>query len=213
MPDEKKYVTGGCVIIFEGIDGVGKTTQLNLLKEALENQNYVVSTYRMPGGTQIGELLRGVMMSPVSRPAMSDLYISLAIQESLIEEVQKDRQENKIILLDRSPLSMAAYQIFGGGINADVGWNYVQDGMKRFDPTLTLLFTCDTEQAINRARASSGNNLDYFESKSNDYFQRVAEGYREAADRFQITTIDAGQTITEVHSKTMAALHTCIEDQ
>jgi dTMP kinase len=191
--------------MFEGIDGVGKTTQLNLAQKALEDAGWPVLSTRNLGGTPIGEALRKVIKSPLERPPMTDFYVSLAIQEPLFKVIDTARKEGKIILMDRGPLSFAAYQIYGSDILEGVGWQHVAAGMERLNPEAVILYdTTDIQAALQR---KSSVKPDYFESKPADYFHRVAEGYRKAAERFpMVTTIDAMKPIDIVTEQTLAVI-------
>lgn len=197
-------LSGGLVIMLEGIDGVGKTTQLELIKRALEDAGWPVMATRNLGGTPIGEALRDVILSPVKRPPMTDFYVSLAIQEPLLDLIDSARAEGKIVLMDRGPLSLAAYQIYGSEIPESVGWQYVKTGMERIRPEAVILYDTDVKTASKRLSTAKS---DYFESKSPQYFERVAEGYREVARRFDtVTVIDASQDIKAIHDQTSAAI-------
>ena len=101
MTDIKKTIDDGFLIIFDGIDGAGKTTQLVLVKKEFDNNNWHVHTTRNLGGSPIGEELRNVVLKPIERPALTELYISVAIQEALIENLTKERENGSIILMDR----------------------------------------------------------------------------------------------------------------
>lgn len=205
MRNAPKTVQGGCVVVFEGIDGVGKTTQLGLVREALEKQHWAVHPTRNLGGTPIGEALREVTLSPTPRSPLTDFYISVAIQVALTEAVAEDRKEGKITLIDRGPLSFAAYHIYGSGVDADIGWRYVDQGMQQFKPDLVILYSTDLKVALGRAKRRAGK-TDYFASKPASYFKRVLEGFDEAKSRYPVREIDATQSIEAVHAETMAAI-------
>lgn len=190
--------------MFEGSDGVGKTTQIELTQKALEAAGWPVLSTRNLGGTPIGEALREVLLSPVERPAMTDFYVSLAIQEPLLDLIDATRKEGKIVLMDRGPLSLAAYQVFGAGVDETTGWRHVEAGMDRIRPEAVILYDMDVQQAMERKRQRAS--ADYFESKPADYFQRVAEGYRTAAGRYDATVIDAAQSAEVIQEQTIAII-------
>lgn len=199
--------------MFEGIDGAGKTTQLELVQEALEADGWPVFTTRNMGGTPIGEALRKVILSDLERPPLTDFYASLAIQEPLIAVINQARKDGKVILMDRGPLSLAAYQIYGGGIDAALGWRHVESGMERIKPDGIILYDIDPGAALARVRNPSKQS-DYFESKPLDYFQNVADGFKEAAGRYGgVATIDAAQPIAEVHERTMAVVEDLLKNR
>jgi dTMP kinase len=146
-----KSIQGGLLIVFEGIDGVGKTTQIELTRQALAEQGWAVEIRRNLGGTPIGEALREVIKSPLERPGLTNLYISAAIQEALIEAVQKDRAAGKLILMDRGPISLAAYAVYGDGLDPEYGWPYVERGMQLLKPELTIIYQADVDLALKQA--------------------------------------------------------------
>jgi dTMP kinase len=202
MSENKHHIDGGLVIMFEGIDGTGKTTQLALVEHMLKQDNWLVSTSRSPGGTPIGEALRTVMLQKQPRPAMTDLYIAAAIQEALIEAMNAERAAGKVILHDRGPLSIAAYQIYGGGVDESIGWHYVERGMNQLKPDLVIVYSCDPKEALRRAHQQSGT-ADYFTNQPLSYFERVAKGYQEVEKRYKVVVIDATASIDAVHERTM----------
>lgn len=203
---ETKTIKGGLVVIFDGSDGVGKTTQLELARAELEKDGWSVMATRNMGGTPIGEALREVIKSPLDRPPMTDFYISLAVQEPLLDVIDKARAEGRIILMDRSPLSLAAYQIYGSGVDAGLGWRHVDAAMRRIGPDAVILYDMDPQEALSRVREAGQGAADYFENKPSDYFEKVAEGFDAAAERYPATRVDAAESIASVHEKTMAAI-------
>jgi dTMP kinase len=205
-----KPLPNGFLIIFDGVDGVGKTTQMKMAGADLAASGWQTLTSRNLGGTPIGEKLREVMLEPVARPPETDLYISAAIQAALTKQIEKDKINGNLILMDRGPISLAAYQIFGSGLEEELGWGHVDEGMRNLKPNLTLIYEADVANSLKRAKAKS-KTVDYFESKSIDYFFRVSEGYKTASKRYDnVITIDANQSVEEVHIRTMAAINAAL---
>lgn len=198
------------MIVFEGIDGTGKTTQLDLAHQALLNDGWDVVTARNLGGTPIGEELRKVILSPLDRPSTTNLYISAAIQEALIGTIKNQRAQGKIILMDRGPLSLAAYEIYGSGLDESLAWPFVESGMARLKPELTILYVADVKVALERAGRKSAK-ADYFESQPPSYFEAVAKGYETAAGRYQqVLKVDANRPVEEVQAETLQLIHEAI---
>ena len=96
-------VKNGVIVMFDGPDGVGKSTQLQLATQDLEAQGYTIHTTRVVDGTPIGEALRKVLFADFARSPKTDLFIARAMYAELCEDLQKERQQAKIILVDRSP--------------------------------------------------------------------------------------------------------------
>jgi len=208
MVDHK--VNGGLLIVFEGIDGVGKTTQIELVRQKLAAEGWPVEVKRNLGGTPIGEALREVIKSPLERPGLTNLYISAAIQEALVEAINRDRADGKLVLMDRGPMSLAAYAVYGDGLAENFGWPYVERGMQQLRPDLTIIYQADIDMALEHARQKP-DQADYFESKPRDYFERVAQGYVEAAKRYpDSVVIDANRSIDDVQADTMKRIQTLL---
>lgn len=205
MGKPKHRLKDGLVILFEGVDGVGKTTQLHLAQEELVQNGWPVHVTRNLGGTPIGEKLREVVFSSTARSATTDLYISVAIQTALAEHINAERKKRKIILVDRGPLSLAAYHIYGNKVGPEHGWHYADEGIKLFKPDLTLLYETKLETALTRAKRRSGKS-DYYANKPKAYFQRVEKGYKDAGQRYGAVHLDASKSIQEIHQQTMIVI-------
>lgn len=196
-------ISGGLVVVFEGIDGVGKTTQIELTRQALEAEGWAVDVRRNLGGTPIGEALRAVIKSPLERPGLTNLYISAAIQEALAGAVAQARLEGKVILMDRGPISLATYAVYGDNLDPAVGWPYVDRGIGLIKPDLTLVYEADVATALQHAKQKP-EATDYFESQPQAYFERVAQGYRAAVARYpDCIVINANRPIPAIQTDTI----------
>lgn len=201
-------------MVFEGIDGSGKTTQLELARAALLKEGWPVYATRNLGGTPIGEQLREVIKSPIERPGATNFYISVAIQEALAGTIESERAEGQVILMDRGPISLAAYEIYGGGFDKTLGWRHVDAGMAKLQPELVILYKADVPTALEQARQKPGR-ADYFESKPPSFFEKVARGYEAAAERYakQTVIIDAVQPIQAIHDQTMLLIRQALAEK
>jgi dTMP kinase len=205
-------VPDGLIVMFEGLDGVGKSTQLKLAAEKLKSEGWPVHTTRNLGGTPIGEALRDAMLAKLPRPAATDFYVSIAIQEALIEELNTERAAGKIVLIDRGPLSLAAYQIYGSGFDEATGWRAVDDGMQSIHPEVIMWYKGDIKTAMQRAQHESGT-PDYFESKPVDFFKKVAKGYEIASERYPVRVIAADRSVEAIQEDTMDSIYRAIKSK
>lgn len=195
--------------MFDGPDGIGKTTQLQLVAVSLEKQGYTVFKTKTHGGTPIGEALREVSLSPLNRSALTDLYISLAMHSELAGIMNEKKQQGSIVLVDRSPLSIVAYQSFGSGLDKEFTFDVVDMDLQFFKPDLLIVYQAPLTVSLGRMQArneESNAKKEFFENKPKDYFRRVAEGYAAAAARFSATTIAADDDVEKVHKRTMRAV-------
>jgi dTMP kinase len=199
------------LIMFDGPDGVGKTTQITLARDALTQQGLRVYPTRINGGSPIGEALREPYLSNIERPAATDYHIGMAIYAAFVEEVGKMRQQYDVILVDRSPLSNVAYQSFGSGYSLDKSLAGCEETLQALQPDLLICYMAPLATLHARLSQVAGSKTDYFESKPDNFFERVLEGYQFLAERFQVTVIDATQDVDAVHKMTLALLQKTLE--
>lgn len=166
----------GKFITIEGTDGAGKSTFVPEMKAMLESQGYEVILTREPGGTPFAEELREIILNkPMDR--MTALLLAFASRNEHIENVIKPALEaGKYVISDRFTDSTYAYQVAGQGVPKEYVEVLEHMVQKQLKPDMTLIFTVPVE--ISRQRLSkTGKEPDNFESQSNDFFQRVLDGY------------------------------------
>lgn len=189
--------------MFDGPDGVGKTTQIKLIAEDLSAKGRSVLTTRINGGSPVGEALRTVYIGDYPRPAATDFYLGMAIYAAFTAEIAKQRPNYDVILVDRSPLSNVAYQAFGSGYPLQEALQACEGTLHDLRPELIICYTAPLATLRARVAEARGANPDYFESKPDDFFEKVIEGYNYAADYFKVKTIDASSSQEEVERQTM----------
>lgn len=188
----------GLFITFEGADGCGKTTQIGLLNEYLKNKNYETYLTLEPGGCEIGKKLRQILLHHdgfVSSNAEMLMYLADRAQH--VEEViQKNVQENKIVLCDRYTDSTIAYQGYarGGDIKKIEFLNEL--ATNKYEPDLTFVFDVESEIAQKRV----GETKDRLEKEGLEFHKKVRFGYLELAKKYpnRIKVIDSNKSIDEV---------------
>ena len=193
----------GILIVLEGIEGSGKTTQAALLRDWLVGLGLDCIATREPGGTPLGEAARQAMLdAPGEVPARAELMLALAARAALREQVVEPAlRRGAIVLLDRSELSSLAYQGYGRGIPLeDVRMaNEVATGHRR--PDLTLLLDIPGAVGEERRRAV-GKAHDRIEAAGRDFHQRVERGYRELARNEQgIAVVDGTGSVEAVQAR------------
>jgi len=196
----------GKIIMFDGPDGIGKTTQLDLVAKELKKEGHKIYVTKTHGGTPIGEALREVSLSTLERNPLTDMYISLAMHSALAKVVEEKRERGIIVLIDRSPLSNVAYQAYGSGLDKDFIIGVIDIDMQLFKPDSVIVYDAPSHVTLQRmVKRNEENNVkrEYFESKPPEYFERVTKGYRAAAAHFHAEIIDATGSIEQVHKLTM----------
>ncbi len=188
----------GLFITFEGIDGCGKSTQLNLAEKFLIKEGRDVLITREPGAKGLGEKLREILLNydgNVSDKCESFLFLADRAQH-IDEIVQPALNSGKIVLCDRYTDSTLAYQGWGRKQNIDeinMLNNIATGGLK---PDLTFVFDVDIETSFKRV----GKNKDRMESAGYDFHQRVRNGYLELAKQEpeRIKVIDGTKSVNEI---------------
>jgi dTMP kinase len=204
----------GKFITFEGLDGSGKTTQLEKLADALRAKGRQVVVTREPGGTPIGEQIRAVLLDARTHglAARAEMALMFASRAQQIHEVIKPAlREGKIVLCDRFTDSSEAYQGFGRQLGSETILEMHRVVCQDLNPDLTLLFVGDVGSQVERARTRNRQDDDRegrFEREQADFFERVARGYEAIAKREpkRVVTIDAKHSIEEVQASVIKAM-------
>ena len=185
------------IFSFEGIEGVGKSTQINLLKEYLENSGYSTEILREPGSTITGESIRSILLdSKENLSSESELLLMFAARAQLISE-KVNNSNSDIILFDRFYDASLAYQGFGRNLPIDFIYSLITF-INCPEPRLTFLLDISVQDGFER---KVNDVKDRIESAGNEFFQKVREGYLEIAKNNQnrIKVIDAMQSIDDIN--------------
>ena len=194
-------------ITFEGPDGSGKSTQLKMLAAALREEGIDIVTTREPGGTEIGDQIRAVIMN-MKNKAMdprTELLLFNASRAQLVEElIRPSLAAGKIILCDRYADSTMAYQGYGHGLDKDELrrlLNFATGGLK---PDLTLLFDISAEAGLKR-RLSNHDEWNRMDDYALQFHERVRGGFLElaAADPERWVVIDADRDPGVIHAEVL----------
>lgn len=191
----------GLFITFEGIDGCGKTTQMNLLAEYLQSNGYEVLLTREPGAKGLGEEIRKILLhydGEVSPKAESFLFLADRAQHIDVI-VSPAVNSGKIVLCDRHTDSTIAYQGYGRNVDIDK-LNYLNNlatGNRK--PDLTFVFDIDIETSMSRV----GKDKDRMESSGQEFFNKVRQGYLEIAklEPDRVKVIDSTCSIDRIAQK------------
>jgi len=172
----------GKLLVFEGAEGVGKTTQVARLAARLEALGVPAERYREPGGTPLGDEIRELLLNPVSRDITprAEALLFMAARAQLVAHIASRLREGAIVLLDRFFLSTYAYQISGRGLEGPLVRDANQLAVGGLTPDLTLLLAGDPQVAEERVRSRGG--LDRMEQEDRAFHDRVSAAFLAAAD-------------------------------
>lgn len=192
---------------FEGIDFSGKSTQIELLKSALLEQGQQVYVLREPGGTEISEKVRALLLDKAhgEMSDMCEIFLYSAARTQLVhQKIRPLLEEGYFIIADRYVDSTTAYQGFGRGIDARVVRQINSAATGGLMPAITWLLDLEESQADAR-RAASGRATDRLEEAGRAFFRRVRQGYLQIAgnEPQRVVVVDASQPAQEIHQQIM----------
>ena len=192
-------------ISFEGLDGCGKTTQINLLAEKLKSLAYDVVFVREPGGTIVSERIREILLDTkhLGMNQIAELLLFSAARAQLVNEVIKPAlAQSKMVLCDRYVDSTTAYQGYGRGLRLGAVKTINAVATLGIMPQLTFMIDLPPEES-KRRKHETGTDADRMELSGHAFYEQVRGGYFEMAtaepQRFKI--IDGTQQIDEIHDR------------
>lgn len=206
----------GKFISLEGVDGSGKSTQIALLQKKLEKYGFYTKFTREPGGTKIGEAIRGVLLSTENAEmgARTEALLYAASRAQHVEEfIQPNLKEGLHVICDRFVDSSIAYQ--GGGRN--LGLEKVKDindfAIAGLYPDKTVLLQMDVQESLKRRQAAG--TLDRLEVQKMDFFLKTQETYEAllAQERDRFLVVPADRPIEEVAEDCFVAVATYLEPE
>ncbi len=186
------------MITLEGIDGCGKSTQADLLRDHLINEGLTPVMIREPGGTAVGEDIRQVILSNhYSLSLGAELLLYMAARSELTSQVIIPALiAGKIVICDRFTDSTLAYQGYGGGANLKAIRDLNRFAARGITPALTFLFDLKAEDAAARRTDQA----DRMESKALSFHRRVRDGYLQMAqaEEYRFKVVDATKNIDDI---------------
>ena len=194
----------GMFVVFEGGDGAGKSTQIRLLRAAVERAGMDAVVTREPGGTWLGEEIREILLSPGSE-VMADrteaLLYAAARAQHVEEVVLPALDKGAVVLCDRFIDSSIVYQGVARGLGDEQVAELNRWATQDLRPTLTVLLDVDPEEGLRRA--ADGGEPDRLEAAGMDFHRRVRAAYRRLAERDpdRYLVVDATRAVEELHEQ------------
>ena len=204
----------GLFITFEGGEGSGKSTQIRLLYKYLEENNYPVILTREPGGTQIGEQLRTILLQGNidKMNAITEALIFLSARSDNWDKVIKPALDNnKIIICDRFQDSTIVYQGICNNIDVNLLNNIYRHITNNVFPNRTYLIDIDPRIGLQRSMRQDNKDI-RFEKKSIEYHKKIREAYLQIAsnnDRYLI--INGNLSVTEINNIIVQDINTILD--
>lgn len=191
-------------ITFEGIDFCGKSTQVELLKNYLETNNKNVLIIREPGGTEISEKIRDILLDKKNfkMTMESEIFLFSASRAQLVrEKIKPFLEKGYYVISDRFHDSTTAYQGFGRGIPLESVMHINKVAIDDTIPDITIFIDIPLEEAERRKKSKSDSDLDRIEVADESFFNKVRDGYlylSKTERRFRV--IDGTKKVEEIHN-------------
>ena len=193
------------LIAFEGIDGSGKTTQAEMLSDRLTGLSIRNTLVREPGGTQLGEGVRELLLhrTDLRIHPVTEFFLFTASRSQLVrEKVIPLLKDGSTVILDRYFYSSIAYQGFGRGLPVDRVEAVSEFAIQDVLPDLVFVVKVDPEDALKR-RLLSGRGSDRMEDSELQFFRRVSDGFKYCADREpnRFVVVDGADNVEKISNK------------
>ena len=187
-------------ISFEGIEGSGKSTQIELIEELIRAKGYQVKKLREPGTTELGEKIRNIFLEKTTETVdpITEAFLLYASRKHLDQNfLRQNLSDGAIVIADRYADATLAYQSYGKGLDHNFV-KLIHDSSQLLSPHLT--FYMDISAELSRERISD-REMDRMESESIDFFKKVREGYLQIAhdNPERVVVLDANKAIDELH--------------
>jgi dTMP kinase len=207
--DTALVVDTGVFVVFEGGDGTGKTTQIRLLRSAIERVGHLAVVTREPGGTRVGEQVRELLLSRTSEDLddrTEALLYAAARAQHVREVIVPALERGSVVLCDRYVDSSIAYQGAGRGLGEEAVAHLNQWATASLQPDLTVLLDIDPDEGLQRAVGDG--TPDRLEAAGLEFHREVRTAFlrRAALDHDRYLVLDATLPVEELHAKIRSAV-------
>ena len=208
----------GMFITFEGGDGAGKSTVINKVYEELVKKNLSCMITREPGGIDIAEQIREVILN-VKNTKMDArteaLLYAAARRQHLAEKVIPALEEGKIALCDRFLHSSLAYQGYARGLGIEEVYEINKFAIDSYMPDLVILFDIEPKLGLERINKNKGREINRLDKENMDFHDKVREGYSILMEKYNhnIVKVDASGAVDEVYLEVSKIINENIENK
>jgi dTMP kinase len=197
----------GLFISLDGVDGGGKSTQVDMLRQWFQQQDREVVSIRDPGGTKLGEALREILLhrQEIELSMTAEMLLYMASRAQLVAEViQPALAADKVVIADRFLLANVVYQGSAGGEDVERIWQVGEVATGGLQPDLTFVLDLPVEVAMQRIDRG----LDRLESRGVEYMTKVREGFLSQSQRLgnHVCVVDATAAPQAIHEQILATI-------
>ena len=183
------------IIVFEGIEGSGKTTHINLVNKYLKKKNIKFIKFREPGGSKNAEKIRKILLNNKSNfNQKTDLLLMLGARSENIEKIIKHNYKKKIIIIDRFIDSTIAYQHYGMGIDIKIIKNINNFLLNRITPDFTFLNVVNKKNLILRLKKRKNKNR--YDNFNYNFYNKVQKGFLKLVKKKKYMIVDSNKPLS-----------------
>lgn len=199
----------GSLIVIEGPDGSGKSTQIELMKDYLRGKGFDVLETREPGGTVIGEKIRDIVLdrnNAEMSPITEALLYAASRAQHVYQVIKPALEEGKIVISTRYVYSSLVYQGIARGLGLDMVSSINNAAIQGVMADLTIFFDMDPVEALKRKRC--GGNADRLELEDVNFHKIVYNGYKQLMNSNKdIIAVDASRSVAQIHGDVVRVLN------
>jgi len=204
----------GLFISIEGLDGSGKTTQVRQIQDYFEKRNMKTLLLREPGGTEIGEMIRDILLDAknTEMDSVAEMLLYAASRAQIMaEKVIPALEEGTTVICDRFIDSSIAYQGYGRQLDIGEVYNVNYTDIRHVLADITFFLDQHTDTSLKRRKEAS--KADRLENEKMEFHNRVYKGYRELCNKYpdRIKILDASESIEEIGFKIMEQIESFLE--
>jgi len=208
----------GLFITLEGGEGAGKTSAIPLLAARLEKEGYQVLATREPGGIEIAEAIRAVILDPANTSMdgrTEALLYAAARRQHLVEKVWPALKKGMIVLCDRFVDSSLAYQGYTRGLGMEEVLDINRFAVENTMPDLTLFFDISPEAGLARISENKGREQNRLDLEALSFHESVYEGYQILREQYKhrYVTLDASKPLADVAEDAVQAIMAFLQDK
>ena len=183
------------IIVFEGIEGSGKTTHINLVNKYLKKKNKKFIKFREPGGSKNAEKIRKILLNNKSNfNKKTDLLLMLGSRSENIEKIINQNYKKKIIIIDRFIDSTIAYQHYGMGIDIKIIKNINNFLLNRIKPDFTFLNVVNRKNLILRLKKRKNKNR--YDNFNYNFYNKVQKGFLKIVKKKKYMIVDSNKPLS-----------------
>lgn len=200
---DRSDLGSGLFIVFEGLDGCGKTTQAQMLADFFDRRGIKYTHVREPGGTAVGNQLRSILLNPeTSLTRWGEVLLLAAARAQLVQDVIIPAlKRGEMVVSDRYLFSSLAYQGYGLEQDVELVRRVNLEAVQGLMPDIT--FYLEIDPAVGLARQQRVRGLDRIEQRQGDFFARVVKGYSQLRLEDHFANIDGTATPEQIHRQVL----------